>query len=513
MGRQKQALQTVRPCAGARDRELRLLRAPNGRPSRPLDVATANARTLDGGHGDVDGSHRSLVRSIERELTNPRPDERSVVAALHCLEQLCSMGGRPELWDAYRTVLSHLPPPLPITLNLTSSLVADPCHASPEVLRCLDSTITSLDEQTDPMHAVWVAVASTGVDRLPDCRRVLWHLLRDRPATGSSALIITALTLLATDYLLTGRWDEADRLSDEGVHLCDRTGYDALGWYVRQIKAQLAALRGDEKTAHRMTDEIMRWAVPRRVGACRAFRSLVLHETALGRGDFETAYQCAISITPTGHLPTRVPYAGYALLGHVEASVRSGHRREAAAHVRSMERAHLQSVSSRLALVVAGAQAMVAAAPCATELYERAVLLRGADQWPFELARVELAFGEHLRRSRAITQARAHLSSALTTFDALEAKPWSERAIAELRATGAARRPADPDRGQTLTAQEFQVASLAARGLTNKEIGERLYISPRTVGAHLYRMFPKLGITTRAALRDALTSRGHDHRG
>jgi DNA-binding CsgD family transcriptional regulator len=79
-----------------------------------------------------------------------------------------------------------------------------------------------------------------------------------------------------------------------------------------------------------------------------------------------------------------------------------------------------------------------------------------------------------------------------------------QRARNELRATGIAT-PARPDtHTATLTAQERQIAALAAAGLTNKQIGERLFLSPRTVGSHLYRLYPKLGITSRAALRDAL---------
>ena len=92
----------------------------------------------------------------------------------------------------------------------------------------------------------------------------------------------------------------------------------------------------------------------------------------------------------------------------------------------------------------------------------------------------------------------------MDTFDRLGAEPWARRARRELRATGRTRRrPLDPD-APLLTPQELQIARLAAAGLTNKEIAERLYLSPRTVGGHLYRVFPKLGITSRAALRDSL---------
>ncbi|WP_250005137.1 response regulator transcription factor [Actinoplanes sp. M2I2] len=85
------------------------------------------------------------------------------------------------------------------------------------------------------------------------------------------------------------------------------------------------------------------------------------------------------------------------------------------------------------------------------------------------------------------------------------ADPWLARTITELRATGY--RPAAAEQpAATLTPQEYEIARLAAGGLTNKQIADRLYLSHRTVGAHLYRIFPKLGISSRAGLRDALTA-------
>jgi len=106
-----------------------------------------------------------------------------------------------------------------------------------------------------------------------------------------------------------------------------------------------------------------------------------------------------------------------------------------------------------------------------------------------------------------MTESRSHLTTALETFDRLGARPWADRAATELRATGQTkpRRIGLPTEG--FTPQEREIAMLAATGLTNKQIGQRLYLSHRTVAAHLHRAFPKLGVTTRAGLRDALDSR------
>ena len=137
--------------------------------------------------------------------------------------------------------------------------------------------------------------------------------------------------------------------------------------------------------------------------------------------------------------------------------------------------------------------------------FEQALAIPGADRWPFDLARVRLAYGERLRRARSARAARAELTAAHDAFQRLGARPWARRAAAELRATGQAPAATSTNgSAEPLTPQEHEIASLAAAGLTNKQIGERLYLSHRTVSGHLYRIFPKLGITTRAALRDAL---------
>jgi DNA-binding CsgD family transcriptional regulator len=181
----------------------------------------------------------------------------------------------------------------------------------------------------------------------------------------------------------------------------------------------------------------------------------------------------------------------------------------------------LAALEARCALLRGAAAALATPdADLAAELFEAALAVHGAGQWPFDVARVHLWYGERLRRARAITRSRVHLGAALDTFRGLGAAIWAERAAAELRAACPSRGRDDVTAGpggaaawrglppfEALTSQEHEIARLAATGLTNKEIGRRLYMSHRTVGAHLYRLFPKLGIRSRAALRDALAAR------
>ncbi len=135
-------------------------------------------------------------------------------------------------------------------------------------------------------------------------------------------------------------------------------------------------------------------------------------------------------------------------------------------------------------------------------LFEAALARPGVQEWPFDAARVRLAYGEQLRRAHATAAAQVQLSAAHTAFEQLGAQPWASRAEAELLAVGRGREGS----ATILTWQEYEIAELAAAGLTNKQIGERLFLSSRTVSTYLYRIFPKLGITSRAALRDALAT-------
>ena len=156
--------------------------------------------------------------------------------------------------------------------------------------------------------------------------------------------------------------------------------------------------------------------------------------------------------------------------------------------------------------VLARARAQLAEGSEADQLFERATQDAGAITWPFEWGNAQLEYGVWLRRQRRSADARRVLRSAHQTFARIGASSWTAAAEAELRAAGV--RLDDRDRQSAkwehLTAQEREIVLLAATGLSNKEIGQTLFLSPRTVGAHLYHAFPKLGVTSRNQLRDVV---------
>ena len=469
-----------------------------------LHAAIASAFLLLNSDGEVDTAHQLLVAAIERAASHPERDDEGLIEALYTLSLVCHFGGRAELWDPFHAAIVGLGAALPTVVRLLAESYANPVSVPAPVLREVDTAVANLMQgDPDPTRTVRVSVAAFYVDRLAGCREPLRRLVREGRSGGATGSVISATIMLAWESLWAGRWGEAEALVAEGVELCDAQGFRLLAWPGRYLQALLAAGRGDDNGCRALTDAMTEWAAPR---GARRLINYALHAralSALGHEAFDDAYRDASSITPPGDIGSHEPQALWAAMDLVEAAMHTDRQAEAAAHATALRDADIARISPRFALVAAGSTA-IATPDHTVDLFERALAISGSERWPFELARIQLAFGERLRREGQARRARAELEAAVDTFDRLGAGPWAGRGRRELRATGRTRRrPQDRD-APLLTPQESQIARLAAAGLTNKEIAERLYLSPRTVGGHLYRVFPKLGITSRAALRDSL---------
>ncbi len=474
-------------------------------PGGSLEAAIAASYLLLNGDGDVDTAHRLLVGAIENRAAVDPASDSVLEEALHALLRVCWFGGRAELWKPFDAVLARLAPDIPASLDLASRIVADPVRTAASALKKLDAAIADLTDEIDPVRIMRIANSCGFVDRYGPCRDALWRVVRDGREGRAVGSAITALILLGFDHFRTGQWDQARQLTDEALKLSEPHGYRILGGQLNL--AVIAACRGDEDRTRELTNAMLQWAGPRGVRVARWNACYARGLAALGRGDFEEAYRQVSTISPAGTFASHVPYATWVMMDLVEAAMRTGRHVEAAAHITAIRAENVAALSSRVALLAAGAAAIAAPDEAATGLFEQALMIPGIDRWPFDLARVQLAYGERLRRTRATTVSRVHLTAALETFERLGARPWTIRAGHELRATGQTRSRSSMSASETLTAQEHEIAMLAAAGLTNKQIGEQLYLSHRTVGAHLHQVFRKLGITTRAALRDALAAR------
>ncbi|MFF7160747.1 ATP-binding protein [Streptomyces sp. NPDC008086] len=470
---------------------------------QPLHAAVAASYMLLTGEGDVDTAHRLLVKALDAAPVRDDADGGSVLnEALRTLLMVCFFGGRAELWDSFHSTLARSECDSLVTL--CGATFCDPARATADVLRHLDDLIARSADERDPSRIVGLSIAGLFVDRLPGLRDALWRVVDDGRKGGAVGSSVKARMVLGIDDFLSGRWDHAQRLFDEGLKACDDHGYRILEVPGRWGQALLAAARGDFDAAAALTDDMTRWAAARGIRVAQVLACHVRTLTALGRGDYDEAYQQATGISPAGVLASRVPVALWVSMDLVESAVRSNRHVEAEAHVAAMREAGVASLSPRLALLMAGSAAMVAYPSTATARFEEALAVPGAGRWAFDLARVRLAYGEHLRRSRAITSARTQLDAALHDFRRMGARPWATRAENELLATGRTRSHAGEFGPAALTSREREIALLAASGLSNRQIGERLHLSARTVGAHLRHVFQKLGIASRVALRDAL---------
>lgn len=479
------------------------LRRGNIELEASLQAAVAASAVLLNVDGDIATAHRLLVGAIEARQGALDARDPVLAEALHSLLMVCTYGSEETLWQPFEHAIARTEG-IPVALYLNSTTFADPAHAGASALETLDSAIAALAEEADPTQIIRIGTAATYVDRLGKCRDALWRVVRDARQGGAVASGILAMLMLARDDLQTGGWDEAEQLAEEASKACQEHGYQSMGVPCRFLQVVLAAAKGEDERAHLLAEEIVQWAGPRGIRAAQFRVSQARGLAALGRGDFEEAYQQACSISLPGTLAPYVPPALLVLMDLVEAALRTGRDAEAAAHVAVMREANLAGLSSRLALVVAASTAMVAPDATAMELFQAALALPGIERWQFDLARARLAYGERLRRRRAMTDARAQLNAAREIFERLGARSWADRASAELRATGQTKPRVGDNVLDRLTPQEFEIVSLAASGLTNKQIAERMFLSPRTVGGHLHRAFPKLGVETRAALRDAL---------
>ncbi|WP_406108020.1 AAA family ATPase [Micromonospora globbae] len=479
-------------------------------PGGSLYASAAAVYLLLNSDGDVRTAHRLLVGAIESGDHGYDADDPALLDALHTLLLLCFFSGEPAAWEPFFAALGRLTPEVPAPLAVAAASFGDPARTGQAAASRFDAMVAGMSDEVDPTQIVRIGIAAIYLDRLSDCRDADWRVVRlGREGAAPARRHLGVLLHLCFDDYHSGRWDEAAKLAEEGLRLCDEHGFRFFAWYFQYVQALLAAARGDAEASDTLTDAMLRFAVPRGARAAEVYAYHVRGLNDLARGDHESAYQHATAISPAGRLAPYVPHALWGCLDLVEAAVRTNRLTEAAAHAAAVDEANLAGVSPRLALLSAAASAFAAPDDEAEELFEAALALPGVERWPFDLARVRLVYGERLRRLRATARARTQLRTALATFELLGARPWAERAANELRATGLTK-PRTGTRSTVLTPQEREIAELAGSGLTNKQIGEKLFLSHRTVGTHLYQIFPKLGITSRAALRDALAALGDD---
>jgi DNA-binding CsgD family transcriptional regulator len=325
------------------------------------------------------------------------------------------------------------------------------------------------------------------------------HVDRAREA-GALTELLLALTSRTYVLLFAGEMTAAASLTDEIQTLKDATGsnltdYGRLG---------LAAFRGDETGTRSVTKATMEDANARGEGVGIGLAEWLNAVHNNGLGHYENALAAAQRGTAYEADPGGTIWPAVEL---IEAAARSGMTDIATdSYHRLAEKTSASGTDWALG-IQARSHALLRHGEDAERLYRESIACLGRTRVRTELARVYLLYGEWLRRQRRRSDAREALRTAYRMFESMGMEAFAERAGRELRATGeTARKRTVATRHAELTAQEAQVARLARDGLSNPEIGTRLFISAHTVQYHLRKVFVKLGINTRSQLDRALPS-------
>ncbi len=306
----------------------------------------------------------------------------------------------------------------------------------------------------------------------------------------------------------TGKWAAAYAGAAEAIRIAEETGQHVTHAFSLVCLARVEAGQGreDDCRAHLAR---AREVAPAEMGTIVAYgmSTLGFLELGIGRSEDASTYlePLARQVRKRGlGEPAVIQWAA----DLIEAHVRTG-RAEDAARVLEVFAHQAEETQRNWALAAAArCRGLLASDEEFEESFVQAIELHARTPTPFEQARTELCFGERLLRSRRRTDAREPLRSALETFEQLGAEPWAERARSELAATGEPARPHSPFASNQLTPQELQVALVVGQGATNREAGAALFLSPKTIEAHLRRIYRKLSVHSRTELARLLTGEG-----
>ncbi|GAA3837737.1 ATP-binding protein [Amycolatopsis tucumanensis] len=326
-------------------------------------------------------------------------------------------------------------------------------------------------------------------------------------AQGLLGLLPRALAVQAWSRTRLGDLATAVPIAAEAAQLAKETQQPFMFGLATAVQAEIAALRGEHEQATALADEAERAGLAAGARPVLATVQLARGLTALSEGRYEDAFADLRRVLDPTDPAYQLALRAYFLAELTEAAVRSGQSDTMRDILAVMEPLGKTTSSPALHIGLRYARAVLASTDDAEELFLEA-LRADLTGWPAERGRVHLAFGEWLRRQRRVVESRTHLRTARETFDALGMTAWGERARRELRSAGESSPNRGPDAREKLTPHELSIAELAAQGLTNREIGQRLYLSHRTVGTHLHRIFPKLGVSSRADLAGILENLG-----
>ena len=352
----------------------------------------------------------------------------------------------------------------------------------------------------------WAGSAAWLLDESDLAIRMLQDAMRRLRAPGTQGASGPGLIALGWAYIDTGRWDEAQEAAAEAADLAEANQMDVVAASADVITATVLAMRADSGAARRHARQALDSVDPAENGLIAAWARRALGVAALDDGSYLLAFTQLRGLFSDDGAPLH-NHASYLGVADLAAAAVRADRRMEGCDVIEHGLSHLNGTASpRLEQLIARARGILADPAKAGAYFDEELSDPTGDQWPFERAQLRLDHAEWLRRRRRINDAKPALMEALGTFRRLGARSWAQRAEAELRACGVAVPGANSahDALWDLTPQQRQIVRLASDGLTNRQIGDRLFLSPRTVSSHLYRSYPKLGVAGRNQLRDVI---------
>lgn len=520
------ALQRAAELSPPRQRPRRLLSA--ARLAFELgqrDLVTPILREV--GYLDPDPVERARATWIEEVVhTQPLGDAARTASLIAMAEQAGQAGDRDLQLDmtwlvASRAWLVDAPPaarrilidaadrlgaPQSADLRIVAiQAYADPFGKAPAILERLRQAAADVHRDTDA--ARYLGPAAVAVGAFDIAPTFLGEAVEGLRVQGRLGHLPRMLTLQARMAAQVADWDVAIPAAEEARRLATELREPHWAAAADAVESVIAGIRGDQDAAERAAAQAERIALPAGANLTTAFAQFGRISAALGAGRHADAYEAAERLFDPAS-PAHHPFIACWIIGDLaEAALHSGRIEEARARVKSVEAASGDIPGTCIAVGLRHARTLLAAdSGEAADRFGEA-LSTDLTHWPVQRARLLLAYGQWLRRQRRVAESRTPLRDARDAFDAMGCAAWGDQARRELRASGESSSRRDLAARDQLTAQELQIAQLAAQGLTNRDIAQRLYLSHRTISTHLYRIFPKLGITSRGELPAALSPR------
>ena len=331
--------------------------------------------------------------------------------------------------------------------------------------------------------------------------------LREGGRLGSLPRMLTVLGIVAARL---ADWNTAIPAAEEARRLAQEIGEPQWEGGGDAVDCLIEGMRGDEVAAERAAARAEEIGLQAHANVIAALTLPGRVLAALGASHHAKAFEIAERLFDPAD-PAYHPVMRTWVIGDLaEAAVGIDRRDHGLKRLAEVEGAVGDHPETWIALELRYARAILATDPAIAAARFEEALSADLARWPFQRARLLLAYGRWLRRERRVADSRPQLRAAREIFDILGCAAWGDQARRELRASGESSRRRDPSLRDQLTAQELQIAQLAADGLSNREVGQKLYVSPRTVSTHLYRIYPKLQISARSELAAALSGSGSD---